>query len=61
MWSLIIVGILTTSPINKATGSVELRFDTKEECLAAKAKIDENNSFKYNRLMTSCGYRGYLK
>lgn len=60
MWGLVIVSILTAGSVNKTSGSLELRFDTKEECLAAKVKFDENNKFKYNRLMSSCTYKGYL-
>ena len=47
-------------PVNKTTGSLELRFESKEECMAAKEKIDNAAQFKKNRIMTSCAYRGYL-
>jgi hypothetical protein len=60
MWGLVLVGIVMAYPVNKTTGSLELRFETKEECMAAKEKIDSASQFKKNRIMTSCTYRGYL-
>ena len=61
MWALVIVGIILSNPINKTTGSIELRFDSKEECIAAKESIDKNANLKQNKLMTSCAYRGFLR
>lgn len=61
MWALVLVGIVAASPMNKSTGSFELRFNTKEECVAAKDKIDHAAiGIKNNRIMTSCSYRAYL-
>lgn len=60
MWGLVLVGIVMAYPTNKTTGSLELRFDTKEECMAAKEVFDKNGQFKKSRVMTSCTYRGYL-
>ena len=59
MWALVMVGFFIAYPVNKTTGALELRFDTKEECMAAKETFDKNGQFKKSKLMTSCSYRGY--
>lgn len=61
MWALVLVGIVSATPMNKSTGAFELRFKTQEECMAAKEKIDSAAiNFKNNRIMSSCSYRAYL-
>ena len=60
MWALVMVGFFIAQPVNKSTGSLELRFDTKEECIAAKEMFDKNGQFKKSKIMTSCTYKGYL-
>jgi hypothetical protein len=61
MWALLVVSIFVNSPIDtKTTGSMELRFQTREECMEAKGRFDNLQSFKNNRIKTSCSYRSYL-
>jgi hypothetical protein len=61
MWALIVVGIYFTNNLDsRTTGSFELRFKTKDECLAAKEKLDGVNTYKNNRIMTSCSFKSYL-
>ena len=61
MWSLLVVGIYFTNNLDsRTTGSFELRFKSKEECILAKEKFDGINNYKNNRIMTSCTYKSYL-
>jgi|LauGreDrversion4_2_1035121.scaffolds.fasta_scaffold09246_3 hypothetical protein len=61
MWALLVISIFVKSPLDtKTTGSIELRFNTKEECMEAKDRFDNLQSFKNNRIKTSCSYRSYL-
>lgn len=61
MWALLVVSIFVNSKLDtKTTGSIELRFNTREECMEAKERFDNLQSFKNNRIKTSCSFRSYL-
>lgn len=61
MWVLLVISIFVNSKLDtKTTGSMELRFITKEECIEAKERFDNLQSFKNNRIKTSCSFRSYL-
>lgn len=57
MWLLIVVALSSTPEYNFAKGSLQVRFNTQEECIEAKEQFKSIKSKNY-RVSASCIFRG---
>jgi hypothetical protein len=57
MWLLIVIALSNTSNLNSSKGSLQVSFNSQEECLQAKEQFKQVKGNNY-RVSANCIFRG---